>query len=160
MWRHARILTCSYSAARTFANNWRSLAIIASITGLFVMAGASANASSPAGRQRTEAKLTRIPLSFEANQGQTDSAVKFLSRGDGYSMFLTSNSAVLELRIPKGADARPTVIHMDMLNAHRAVQVSGADKLPGVVNCFINSATHTVCQWDVAERSLATCRRS
>ena len=31
----------------------------------------------------------QIPLSFEANQGQTDAAVNFLSRGSGYTLFLT-----------------------------------------------------------------------
>src|SRR5437667_4723399 len=39
----------------------------------------------------------KLPLSFEANQGQTDSQVKYLSRGNGYSLFLTSNEAVLAL---------------------------------------------------------------
>ena len=36
-------------------------------------------------------------MSFEANQGQTDSQVKFLSRGTGYTLFLTSSEAVLAL---------------------------------------------------------------
>jgi hypothetical protein len=40
----------------------------------------------------------RLPLSFEINKGQTDSQVKFLSRGSGYSLFLTGNEAVLALR--------------------------------------------------------------
>src|ERR1700689_3518577 len=40
----------------------------------------------------------RTPLLFEANQGQTDSRVKFLSRGSGYSVFLTSGGMVLALR--------------------------------------------------------------
>jgi hypothetical protein len=40
----------------------------------------------------------KLPLSFEINKGQTDSAVKFLSRGSGYSLFLTGNEAVLALR--------------------------------------------------------------
>jgi hypothetical protein len=40
----------------------------------------------------------KLPLSFEINQGQTDSQVKFLSRGSGYSLFLTGNEAVLALR--------------------------------------------------------------
>ena len=31
----------------------------------------------------------KLPLSFEINRGQTDSRVKFLSRGSGYSLFLT-----------------------------------------------------------------------
>lgn len=30
-----------------------------------------------------------LPLSFEVNRGQTDQRVKFLSRGSGYSLFLT-----------------------------------------------------------------------
>jgi Beta-propeller repeat/Abnormal spindle-like microcephaly-assoc'd, ASPM-SPD-2-Hydin len=40
----------------------------------------------------------KLPLSFEVNKGQTDSRVKFLSRGGGYSLFLTGNEAVLALR--------------------------------------------------------------
>jgi hypothetical protein len=40
----------------------------------------------------------RLPLSFEANQGQTDSQVNFFSRGSGYSLFMTSSEAVLSLK--------------------------------------------------------------
>jgi uncharacterized protein (TIGR03437 family) len=40
----------------------------------------------------------KLPLSFEENQGQTDSDVKFLSRGGGYSLFLTADEAVMALR--------------------------------------------------------------
>jgi len=40
----------------------------------------------------------RVPLMFEANKGQTDSQVEFLSHGKGYSVFLTSGSLVLALR--------------------------------------------------------------
>jgi hypothetical protein len=39
-----------------------------------------------------------MPLSFEANAGQTDSRVKFLSRGPGYTLFLTGDEAVLALK--------------------------------------------------------------
>lgn len=39
----------------------------------------------------------RLPLSFEANQGQTDRRVKFLSRGPGYMLFLTRKEMVLRL---------------------------------------------------------------
>jgi hypothetical protein len=31
----------------------------------------------------------KLPLSFEVNVGQTRSRVKFLSRGEGYTLFLT-----------------------------------------------------------------------
>ena len=38
---------------------------------------------------RLAAAYGKLPLSFEANFGQTDAKVKFLSRGKGYTMFLT-----------------------------------------------------------------------
>ena len=40
----------------------------------------------------------RLPLSFEANLGQTDARVRFLARGGGYTIFLTADEAVLALR--------------------------------------------------------------
>src|SRR5574341_933206 len=40
----------------------------------------------------------QLPLSFEANQGQTGDQVKFLARGHGYELFLTATEAALELR--------------------------------------------------------------
>ena len=42
----------------------------------------------------------KLPLSFEANEGQTDERVNFLSRGSGYTLFLTSTEAVLALSKP------------------------------------------------------------
>ncbi|MGH9452878.1 MAG: hypothetical protein ACRD2O_02790, partial [Terriglobia bacterium] len=42
----------------------------------------------------------KLPLRFEANQGQTDAQVKFLARGSGYTLFLTGDEAVLSLREP------------------------------------------------------------
>src|SRR5262245_15736134 len=41
-----------------------------------------------------------LPLSFEANQGQTDARAKFVSHGSGYTLFLTTNEAVFALREP------------------------------------------------------------
>ena len=46
----------------------------------------------------------RLPLSFEVNQGQSDPQVKFLSRGRGYALFLTSGEAVLSLRGRRKSD--------------------------------------------------------
>jgi hypothetical protein len=40
----------------------------------------------------------KLPLSFEANQGQVRGPVQFLSRGLGYTIFLTDDEAVLTLR--------------------------------------------------------------
>jgi hypothetical protein len=39
-----------------------------------------------------------LPLSFEANQSETDARVRFLARGGGDAIFLTGDEAVLTLR--------------------------------------------------------------
>jgi hypothetical protein len=49
------------------------------------------------GEPSAQHQYGRLPLSFEANDGQTDPQVKFLSRGRGYSLFLTPTEAVLSL---------------------------------------------------------------
>src|SRR5207247_10544333 len=49
-----------------------------------------------------QAAYGNLPLSFEANEGQSDTQVEFLARGHGYSLFLTPNEAVLALRPPSG----------------------------------------------------------
>ena len=61
---------------------------------------------------KVSSKYGNVPLMFEANQGQTDSKVQFLSRGSGYSVFLTSGGMVLALRpseisSPKDASSAP-----------------------------------------------------
>ena len=57
--------------------------------------------SPAAGKRGLVENYGKLPLSFEANQGQTDPQVKFLSRGHGYSLFLTGDEAVLALRSQK-----------------------------------------------------------
>jgi uncharacterized protein (TIGR03437 family) len=93
----------------------------------------------PAHVKPAKAALLAAPLSFEANQGQSDSQVKFLSRGDGYSLFLTSNEVVFSLRTPFGVKAPPSVFRMELLGADRKAQVSGADLLPGAANYYIGN---------------------
>jgi Big-like domain-containing protein/beta-propeller repeat-containing protein len=50
---------------------------------------------------KTQARILegygKLPLSFEANHGQVDSRVKFLSRTGAYTLFLTGDEAVLAL---------------------------------------------------------------
>ena len=48
----------------------------------------------------------QMPLTFEANLGQSDPRVKFLSRGVGYTLLLAPTEAVLSLRSPSPQDAR------------------------------------------------------
>ena len=96
-----------------------------------------------------------LPLSFEANHGQSDSTVKFLSRGSGYSLFLTSTEAVLVLsqsiadesrkasrvaRAAVGARHRKSaVVRMTLVNANPQSQMAGHDELPGKSNYFIGN---------------------
>ena len=50
------------------------------------------------GQQRAvRATMDALPLAFEPNQGQTDSQVKYMARGSGYTVFLTSSDAVFAL---------------------------------------------------------------
>ncbi len=77
-----------------------------------VIAGAQpspAGATSPTPEQR--ARLVeaygQTPLAFEANTGQVDSQVAFLSRSAGYSLFLTPQEAVLSLTPNRPNDGKP-----------------------------------------------------
>jgi len=66
-----------------------------------------------------------LPLSFEPNLGQTDGRVKFLSRGSGYSLFLTSTEAVLALREPEQQKSpRSLGITRSAINAARQNEAS------------------------------------
>ena len=49
----------------------------------------AAKASLQDSRMRVAKTYLGLPQSFEANRGQTDGQVKFLSRGQGYTLFLT-----------------------------------------------------------------------
>ncbi len=56
------------------------------------------SAPDEATRTRLSESYGKLPLQFEANEGQTDPRVKFTSRGNGYNLFLTSDEAVIQLR--------------------------------------------------------------
>ncbi len=47
----------------------------------------------------------QLPLSFEANQGQTDGRVSFLSHGGDFALFLSLTQAVLSLQQPGAGPA-------------------------------------------------------
>jgi uncharacterized repeat protein (TIGR01451 family) len=58
-------------------------------------------------KKRMLTAVAKIPMSFEINRGQTDKQVQFLSRGAGYTLFLTHDSAVLALPVPADFKAAP-----------------------------------------------------
>jgi uncharacterized protein (TIGR03437 family) len=91
-----------------------------------------------ASEHTVNSQLLSLPLNFEANRGQTDPTVKFLSRGNGYALFLTSDSAVFKLRsFRKGLS--PAVVRMKLAGANSRAKVSGAEALPGKVNYFMGN---------------------
>ncbi|MDF0666418.1 MAG: hypothetical protein P0119_10170 [Nitrospira sp.] len=108
------------------------------------------------------ATLMRLPLQFEANQGQVDEQVKFLARGTGYRLFLTPSESVLVLQQREPATepaqrkrgeptARPeppaikqAVVRMKLEGANPTPTVDGMEQLPGIVNYFIG---HDPAKW-------------
>ena len=87
-----------------------------------------------------KAAYGQLPLSFEANRGQTDGAVRFLSRGRGYSLFLTATEAVLRLQDAREpAPAPSSVLRMKLAGANSAPRVEGLGELPGKSNYFIGN---------------------
>ncbi len=101
----------------------------------------------------------QIPLSFEANRGQTDESVDFLARGAGYALFLKPTEAVFVLRNAnsglraeeKGdvtertmrmgeanpsSNAQSKVLRMKVVGASTSAAAEGADELAGKANYF------------------------
>lgn len=74
----------------------------------------------------------KLPLVFEANQGQADPSVDFLSRGAGYTLLLGPTEAVLALR-----GEVETRLRMTLAGSNVTHLVSGVEPLPGVMNSFI-----------------------
>lgn len=71
-----------------------------------------------------------VPMVFEANHGQTDPSVKFLSRGPGFTLFLTGSEAVL-------ADHRAgQAVRVRLLGARQTSEVVGLEPLPGRSHYF------------------------
>jgi hypothetical protein len=80
----------------------------------------------------------KLPLSFEPNLGQSAKAVKFLSRRNGYTVFLTSTEAVFSLRRAQEQPSR-AVLRMKLTGANQTAKVEGRQPLPGKVNYMIGN---------------------
>src|SRR5438128_5573471 len=104
---------------------------------------ASATAMARVPPARVHAAYAQLPSIFEPNQGQSDSQVRFLARGSGYGLFLTSNEAVLQLQHSalsnQQSTKRNSVIRMSLAGASSQAEVSGLDQLPGRSNYFIGN---------------------
>ena len=92
----------------------------------------------------------KLPLSFEPNQGQTAGEVQFLSRGRGYTLFLSSSDSVLALhrghrgtraerREPGPSADAPAALRMHLVGANSSAPGVAEDALPGKSNYFIGN---------------------
>ena len=113
-------------------------------------AGAKAGtASAPApavAAKHAAANYGKIPLSFEPNRGQTDASVKFLSRGSGYSLFLTKDEVVLNLERQqaatqgdKPAASQFDTLRMKLVGASATTTITGLEPQSGVVSYLIGN---------------------
>ncbi len=125
----------------------------------FGQSGAAASGEAVA---KTDAAYGKLPLSFAANQGQTDAAVKYVSRGSGYAVFLTGDEAVVALRKgngsattsqkrdaghpseDKGGDAVGDAVRMRLVGAAKDLRVAGEEPLPGKESYFLGN---DAAQW-------------
>jgi len=143
-------------------------ALVAALTASTPLAAqqASAQRFSPRGVQ-TSASYSRLPLTFEANKGQTAGQVKFLSRGKGYTAFLTAGGMVLALRpsqVIANSKQGSVSTTQQPANATLQFQLSGANKNPvamgedqkiGKVNYFLGN---NPAQWHINVPTYAKVR--
>jgi len=117
----------------------------------------------PAARTRIQASYAALPLAFEPNQGQTDSEVKYLARGNGYTLFLTGNDAVFALHSLQAEPSKvrrsafmaksrrqnrgvqyvqkelSAVVRMQLAGGNSSAKVQASGQLPGASNYFIGN---------------------
>ena len=112
-----------------------------------------------ASKQHFAEACGKLPLAFEANTGQTSEQVKFLSLGQGYTLFLTRNAeTVLVLNPssqektseqpkktppakpkPRRESTPPWVVRIKLVNADVNSRAEGLEGLPGKANYFIGN---------------------
>lgn len=123
-------------------------------TGATAAESTAPSAIVPASRSALVAKFGKLPLSFEKNEGQADSRVKYLARGQGYDLFFTQKAAAFALHNPACNPAvtskhsvaagsscpdRGNLIEFELEGANPNLQVLGDDLLPGKSNYFIGN---------------------
>jgi hypothetical protein len=124
----------------------------------------SPSAVTPAARARLQASYAALPLAFEGNEGQTDPQVKYLARGNGYTLFLTPSDAVFAFRSKSAPDndrvahgralgvqktTQPrsrsaeknstAVMRMKILGGNVQAKVAASGQLPGKTNYYIGN---------------------
>lgn len=87
-----------------------------------------------------QAKLTKLPLSFEANLGQADSQTQFLSRVPGMTLRVKPGEMTVTLNsIGKGGQGKSqtAAVSMKLVNANRDGALVGEMEQPGKSNYLV-----------------------
>lgn len=103
-------------------------------------------------RTRLIENYGKLPLRFEANEGQSGNQAKFISRGSGYALFLSDQEAVLGLQNKPNDRSRATdggrrngetsqsaVIKMGFVNSRSNPRVIPLDEMPTKSNYFLGN---------------------
>ncbi|MBF0457876.1 MAG: SBBP repeat-containing protein [Nitrospirae bacterium] len=110
---------------------------------LSAVASANVSAGAVTGNNAAiAASYGKLPIAFEANDGQTDPNVKYFARGQGYTLFLTPQEFVLSMATPKRSKGVLTMssIRIRFINPNPdAETITGIDNLPGKSNYFIGT---------------------
>lgn len=126
------------------STRWGIVALVAALVlvAMPTLAGdGPAATSDPAAREKALGVLNGLPLAFEVNQGQFDPQVRFLTRGQGYGLFLSHQDAVL-LLTPADAGTgkgRSASVRMTFPGSRLAPNLVATDHLPGKANYFIGN---------------------
>lgn len=113
--------------------------------GIFMLAVGIAQSANAAGTAKgTRIKMLgqfgQVPLSFEANQGQTSASVRYLAKGSGYGVFFTSTGTVLKLqRKGVAGESESVALGMGFSGANANPQISGLEPSSGRANYFVGS---------------------
>ena len=159
-----------YEASPSMSGNIIALSdsIIKAFSGRIPVSGSTLTEPRNVVAARVNQAYARLPLYFEANEGQMDERVKFLARGRGYTLFLFPAEVVLVLQQDEGGkpedegqgweanrrlsigdnsklqieNPKSAAIRMKLVGANPGPKVIGLEELAGNSNYFIgNDAT-------------------
>src|SRR5579872_94235 len=83
----------------------------------------------------------KLPLQFEKNEGQADGPVKYLARGQGYTVFLTEREAVLAVRRQAGNQSVGADLRLRVRGAAKHPILTAFEPLDGQVSYFRGNDT-------------------
>jgi hypothetical protein len=121
----AKPLLCLALAAAVFCSQFSAIASQRAQT-----ANHNKHASDPRG---SAGALKKQAVSFEANQGQVDPRIRFISRGKEFDLFLTPTEAMIR---PNVGDLSSSVLRMSVEGANPNPLIQGIEQLPATINYF------------------------